>query len=68
MEVKTMPSPLNVVGVNFMDNESLAHRYQDFLSKVWTAKFYKNLYLYFHFVSCDNVMKFILIYTAFRSV
>jgi hypothetical protein len=34
-----MPSSLNVVGVNFMDNESLAHRYQDFLSKVRTAKF-----------------------------
>jgi hypothetical protein len=34
-----MPSSLNVVGVNFMVNESLAHRYQDFLSKVRTAKF-----------------------------
>jgi hypothetical protein len=39
MEAKTMPSPLNVVGVNFMVNDSLALRYQDFLSKVWTAKF-----------------------------
>ena len=39
MEAKTMPSPLNVVGVNFMVNDSLALRYQDFLSKVRTAKF-----------------------------